>query len=61
MIHKVSELCDKIDGIKRMSDHLRKLKYESPKASKLEIDSLIETIQSDCFMVSQDTGEYNKK
>ena len=60
MLHKISDLCDKIDSIKQMSDMLRKMKYEEPKATTAEIDNMIAQIQSDCYMVSQDKSEYNK-
>lgn len=60
MLHKISELCDKIDSIKQMSDMLRKMKYENPKASDIEINDMIAQIQSDCFIVSQDKSEYAK-
>lgn len=60
MLHKISDLCDKIDSIKQMSDMLRKMKYEQPKATNAEIDNMIAQIQSDCYMVSQDKSDYNK-
>lgn len=58
MLHKISQLCDKIDSIKRDADRLRELKYGSPKASDGEIDNLIAQIQSDCYLVSQDRSKY---
>ncbi len=61
MNHKISQFCDKIDSIKKMSDRLRDMKYGPVKASKLEIDNLIETIQADCFVVSKDKSKYDKK
>jgi len=60
MLHKVSDFCDKIDSIKRMSDILRTMKYGQPKASTSEIDNMIASIQHDCLMVSQDKSEYTK-
>ena len=60
MLHKISDLCDKIDSIKQMSDTLRKMKYEEPKATTAEIDNMISQIQADCYVVSQDKSEYNK-
>ena len=53
-------MCDKIDSIKQMSDTLRKMKYEEPKATTAEIDNMISQIQADCYVVSQDKSEYNK-
>ncbi len=60
MIHKISEFCDKIDSIKKMSDRLRDMKYGPLGASKQEIDVMIETIQADCLLVASDKGEYEK-
>lgn len=60
MLHKISEMCDKIDAIKADADKLRKLKYENPKASTAEIDNLISQIQSDCYLISQDRSPYQK-
>ena len=44
MNHKISEFCDKIDSIKKMSDRLRDMKYGPLGASIREIDEMIETI-----------------
>ena len=43
-----------------MSDKLREMKYGSPKASRPDIDTLIETIQADCLAVSMDKSKYWK-
>ena len=61
MLHKISDFCDKIDSIKEMADKLRKLKYEQPKGTTIEIDNLIAQIQSDCYVISRDRSEYTKK
>ena len=60
MYHKISEFCDKIDSIKKDADRLREMKYGADKANKVEIDNLIQQIQSDCLVVSQDKGNYEK-
>ena len=60
MLHKISEMCDKIDSIKKDADRLRELKYGTNKASNAEIDNLIAQIQSDCYLVSQDKSPYKK-
>ena len=60
MLHKISEMCDKIDSIKKDADRLRELKYGPNKASDVEIDNLIAQIQSDCYLVSQDKSPYKK-
>jgi hypothetical protein len=61
MLHKISELCDKIDSIKKDADRLREMKYGSIKRPNVEIDNLIAQIQSDCLLVSQDRSPYSKK
>jgi len=60
MLHKISQLCDKIDGLKKDADRLRNLKYGPVKASEIEIDNMIETIQHTCYMISQDKAPYQK-
>ena len=60
MYHKISAFCDKIDAIKKDADKLRDMKYGSKKAHDGEINHMIETIQHQCFMVSQDKGNYEK-
>lgn len=61
MLHKISDFCDKIDSIKKMSDILREMKYGINKSTTVEIDNMIAAIQHDCLMVSQDKSEYTKK
>ena len=60
MLHKISAFCDKIDGIKKDADRLREMKYGPVKSDVNEINNLIETIQHQCFMVSQDKEKYEK-
>jgi aspartokinase-like uncharacterized kinase len=62
MLHKISQFCDKIDGIKKDADRLREIKYNNPKTNHRDhmIQGLIEQIQSDCYIVSQDKQDYNK-
>lgn len=60
MLHKISQLCDKIDGLKKDSDRLRELKYGENKASNTEIDNLIAQIQSDCLLISRDRSPYTR-
>ena len=60
MYHKISEFCDKIDAIKKDADKLRDMKYGPKKAHDGEINHMIETIQHQCYMVSQDKGNYEK-
>ena len=60
MLHKISQFCDKIDAIKKDADRLRNMKYGPVKAPEQEINHAIESIQHQCFMVSQDKGKYEK-
>ena len=62
MLHKISQFCDKIDTIKNMSDELRVTKYGYSKSPErdMKIQNLIETIQSDCLLVANDKGDYEK-
>ena len=63
MLHKISEFCSKIDTIKKCSDDLRRLKYETPKSKDrdLQIQKLIDTIQADCLLVASDKSDYGKE
>ena len=62
MLHKISDFCDKIDSLKKMSDDLRVLKYNTPKSNErdFKINNLIESIQADCLLVANDKGTYEK-
>ena len=61
MLHKISDFCNKIDTIKKMSDDLRVLKYQTPKSKErdIRVQNLIDTIQADCHLVSQDKSDYD--
>ena len=63
MLHKISDFCNKIDTIKKMSDDLRVLKYETPKSDErdLRVQNLIDTIQADCLLVASDKSDYGKE
>ena len=60
MLHKISELCDKIDSLKRSADYLRELKYGENKAPREIIDESIEKIQADCLLIANDKSNYNE-
>jgi hypothetical protein len=60
MLHKISDFCNKIDKIKELSDKLRVMKYSHPKANDTEIDDLIQQIQFDMYILSQDKQRYEK-
>ena len=55
MTHSIKQFCDKIDSIKSMADDLRK----TPPSDQ-NIKNKIEVIQSDCLLVANDKGEYEK-
>ena len=63
MLHKISDLCDKINTIKDTADRLRALKYNTPKTPEKDIiiNKMIETIQADCYLVANDKSDYNKE
>ena len=63
MLHKISDFCNKIDSIKKMSDDLRTTKYSFPKSPDRDfrIQNLIETIQADCLLVASDKSNYDKE
>jgi hypothetical protein len=63
MLHKISEFCDKVDAIKKDVDKLRDLKYNQPKTKErdLLIQHLIDQIQADCYIISQDKSDYTKE
>jgi hypothetical protein len=46
-----------------MSDDLRVLKYQTPKSKErdIRVQNLIDTIQADCHLVSQDKSDYGKE
>ena len=60
MIHKISELCNKIDSVKAMSDRLRESKYGLVKAPREIIDESIQSIQAECLLIANDKSKYNE-
>ena len=60
MIHKISQLCDKIDSIQSMANRLRELKYGENKAPRVMIDEKIASIQAECLLIANDKSEYNE-
>ena len=61
MLHKISELCDKIDSVKAMSDKLRKRKYGPVKVPTVVIREDIESIQAECLLIANDKSKYTKE
>ena len=62
MLHRIADLCKKIDGIKKQSDKLYNLKYNNPKTYERDavIDNLISDIQTQCLLVASDKGSYER-
>ena len=60
MLHKISELCDKIDSLKKSADYLRELKYGENKAPTEVIDESIASIQAECLLVANYKSDYNE-
>ena len=60
MLHKISQLCDKIDSLKKSADHLRFLKYGENKAPREIIDNSIAAIQAECLLIANDKSDYNE-
>jgi hypothetical protein len=62
MLHRIADLCKKIDGIKIQSDKLYNLKYNNPKTPErdIEIDNLIADIQMQCKLVVNDKSKYER-
>ena len=60
MLHKISEMCDRINVIHVKSETLRQAKY-SKKETKAEIDYRIADIQAMCRQVANDSQTYVKR
>jgi len=62
MIHRISDFCKKIDGLKTMSDRLYNLKYNNPKTPErdAEVKNLVADIQATSKLIANDTGPYDK-
>ena len=62
MIHKISDLCKKIDGLKTLSTKLYEVKYNNPKTPERdsEINHLISDIQATCKIIAAATKPYDR-
>jgi hypothetical protein len=62
MIHKISDFCLKVDGVKKTSDRLYNLKYNNPKTPErdAEVNNLVADIQATSKLIANDTGPYDK-
>ena len=51
MIHKISDFCLKVDGLKKTSGRLYNLKYNNPKTPERDqqVQELIDDIQATCI------------
>ena len=62
MLHKISDMCDKVTVMYERSINLRRLKYDTPKENqnKNEIDMLVADIQALARDIGNDTMPYQK-
>lgn len=62
MLHKISQMCDRVKVMYEKSEELRRLKYDVPKEDqqKYEIDELVLDIQALARSIGNDTMPYNK-
>ena len=62
MLHKISDMCDKVTVMYERSMNLRRLKYDTPKENqnKNEIDMLVSDIQALARDIANDTSPYQK-
>jgi len=61
MLHKISDFCKKIDGLKSQADKLYNMKYNNPKTPErdAEINHLIDDIQATCKLIGNDNKPYD--
>ena len=60
MLHKISEFMNRIRVMNDEAQVLYTMKYETPKATQVEIDNKIQGIQSMALSIAKDTSEYNR-
>ena len=62
MLHKISQMCDRIKVMYEKSEELRRLKYDVPKEEQkqYEIDELVLDNQALARSIANDTMPYNK-
>ena len=63
MLHKISDFCDVVNVMYEKSMNLRRMKYDTPKERQdtVQIDSLIQDIQSLALQIAHDRSPYEKK
>ena len=61
MYHKISEMIGKVETIYQKSIQLKEMKYGNQKNTrKIDVDFMIEDIQSLCREIANDTGKYKR-
>jgi len=62
MLHKISDMCDVVSVMYDKSMHLRRLKYDTPKdkRNEVQIQSLIDDIQALALQIAHDKSHYSK-
>ena len=62
MLHKISQMCDKVSVMYEKSINLRRMKYDTPKEqqNKAMIDEMVADIQALARDIANDTGKYQK-
>ena len=66
MLHKISQMCDKVNVMYTKSMNLRRLKYDIPKATRnkeeeFHINELVQDIQALAMDIANDRQPYDKK
>ena len=63
MLHKISEMCDKVNIMYERSMYLRRLKYDTPKEqqNQNEIQFLVDDIQALAREIANDRSQYVKR
>lgn len=66
MLHKISQMCDKVNVMYTKSMNLRRLKYDIPKANRTKeeeyhINELVQDIQALAMDIANDRQPYDKK
>jgi hypothetical protein len=62
MLHKISQMCDKVSVMYEKSMVLRRLKYDTPKdkQDKVQIDIMVQDIQALARDIANDKQPYVK-
>jgi hypothetical protein len=62
VLHKISDMCGKINAMYQLSIRLEKMKYGTPKEkqNKFEIDHMIEQLQQMAGEIYNDKSLYSK-